>query len=161
MVGILRVRGQQVPAMAGFHYFHQWLNLALTQLLIVLAQLFVRESTDLLRTVGENATLVMVLYFIGVFLINFFTIFALPLVADKQLKPWQALKTSVMVVAKHWIKVLTLLLSVMLMWGLLSLPLAINLLWIVFIIVAAVWLLPFSLLLFALLYNNLIGNTAS
>lgn len=155
MVAILRVRGQQVSSTAGFHYFPQWLNLSLTQLLIVIAQLFVRESTDLLRTVGEDNTLVLILYFLGVFFINFFTIFALPLVADKQLKPWQAIKTSAVIVARNWIKVLTLLLSVIIIWVLLFLPLAINLLWVVFMLVAAVWLLPFSLLLLAMLYQHL------
>lgn len=152
MVAIMRVRGQKPAPLAGFRYFPLWLNLSLTQLIIVLAQLFVRESTDLLRTVGEDNTFVLILYFSGFFLINFFTIFALPLVADKQLRPWQAIKTSFTLTTRHWLKVLSFLASVMLLWIVLSLPVAINLGWLIFIAIAAVWLLPFSLLLFALLY---------
>lgn len=73
--------------------------------------------------------------------------FAIPLAADKNLSPWQALETSRKAVSHHWFKFFGLGLVVIVIYILSAIPLGIGL----------IWSLPLLFLVYGVLYLRVFG----
>lgn len=76
---------------------------------------------------------------------------ALPLVAEKGMRPWQALETSRKSVGKRWFAVfgLCMLIGLINMLGMLALG------------IGLVWTIPFTVIAFGILYRNMFGFEAA
>jgi len=72
---------------------------------------------------------------------------ALPLVFERGLSPWQALKTSRKAISQHWFKVFGLMLLVWLLLMVSAIPLLIGL----------IWTIPLMILVFGVLYRTIFG----
>ena len=82
----------------------------------------------------------------GIYLSVAYTL-ALPLVADRNMGPWEALETSRKLVTKHWLTV----------FGILAVASLLMLLSAVFFLVPLIWTLPWLVLCVGVIYRNLAG----
>jgi uncharacterized membrane protein len=79
------------------------------------------------------------------------TFFALQLVADRQLGPWQAIKTSIKATTHNWFPIFLILLALSLIMAVSCIPLGIGL----------IWTLPLLFIAKGILYRNIFGVVES
>lgn len=169
MVAIKRARGEMVSASNGYGYFNKWLFAGITLFLSVVLNIIITQAINILILrpflLGYSHSLFMVVSILVSIFFSTLWIFALPLCADKNLNPIQALWQSLKGVAPKWLTVFLLQLSVMLVNIIALLPMIFSLHFhqsglfhlagIIVTIVIAVWSFPFSLMIFGTTYHKL------
>jgi uncharacterized integral membrane protein len=169
MIAIKHTRGEKINAGTGLHYFHKIIPLAITFLIMT----FIASFISLIVRIPAIATSISVtsksfLEFISsifYLLVFSFFILSIPLVADKNFSPGQALKTSFALTKSHWIKIfisifignfIFFLTSIPLLLGVLTMSNTLIVLGIVIFIIATSWLWPFIILIQGVIYRYLV-----
>lgn len=169
MVAIRRARGEKINKTTGYRYFSRTGSLMLILALITIFSntlLYVaNQSHVIVFFQGHNHLLQMAAGIISALVCVFF-ILSIPLVADKQERPFQALAHSAKLIKPRWFRVsMILLVGYVLMLiamlptliGLLTHPLIIALGLIIFVVIL-IWLLPFLFLLEGVIYHRLVDE---
>ncbi len=134
MLGVKRATGAPVKILAIFDYAPKTLKLFGTSLLMALLVLL-----------GF-----CLLILPGIYLLVAYSL-ALPLVADKNLSPWQALEVSRKTISHHWFGFAGLYFLMAVVVLISAIPAGIGLL----------WTLPMSLICLGVIYRNAFGYTAT
>ena len=129
MLGIKRVGGEPVGLVEIFGYFKY---LPMLVLISIISAVLTYAGFVLLILPGIYLTVAYV--------------FAIPLMLDRQLSPWESLETSRKAVTKHWFSVFGTALVVYLLGALLSVTL-----------VGIIWAAPMMLLAYGILYRRIFG----
>ncbi len=170
MVAISKARGDTVRGTTGFSFFKRYLAVTITFLILtVFANIFstIFNTPAIAAQLGKARPFLDLAASIYSLFFYAFTILSLPLVIDKKLSPIAAITTSFHVVKHHWGKVILSLLSILLFTiitilpGLLGIILrhdVIVLLGFAISLVAAIWLVPFTMLIQGVLYRLLIDK---
>ena len=134
MIGVRRSVDLPISVKSVFNYFKYFLPLALTWLIM-----------SILVMLGF-----LLLVIPGIYL-AVATFFALQLVADRQLGPWQAIKTSIKATTHNWFPIFLILLALSLIMAVSCIPLGIGL----------IWTLPLLFIAKGILYRNIFGVVES
>ncbi len=153
MLAIKRVRQEKARALTIFSYYdHIWRLLAyqVILLLISFACLFVGFLVAyglMSLTIDRNISMVIGYIIGGIPLLYFVVsyIFAIPVLVDKKLGPWDALETSRRIVTPHWFSVFGLMIVLTIIVFISIIPLGIGL----------IWSMPLNLLTFGVVYKIL------
>lgn len=130
ILGIQRAGDVEISAFSIFEHYDKTVPLFLTVLLM-----------SLLISVG-----IMLLVLPGIYLAIAY-VFALPLVVDKGLSPWQALEASRKAVTHSWFKIFGIMILLLFFVWVSMLPLLLGL----------IWSLPFSFVAMGMIYRTLFG----
>ncbi len=165
MVAIKRVRNEPVNIRTGFQYFNQWLPLALAFLVISLITATIIALVTLLTDQARNHWLLiiaMTLFSTLIFNLTYaLLIFIIPLIADRKIAVFQALKISVQTAKTHWIKLFNLLIIFYALNFLALLLCEIPFIGLICYIVINIWLIPFIFLNIGVVYHQLIDREKS
>lgn len=82
----------------------------------------------------------------GIYL-SFALVLTIPLVVERKLSPWQAMRVSCQAINKHWFKVFFLFLAMSILLWISMLPLGLGL----------IWTLPMFIVMMGVLYNRIFG----
>lgn len=174
MVAIKRVRNEPVNIRTGFQYFNQWLPLALAFLVISLITATIIALVTfavnfgilpLLTDQARNHWLLIIAVTLSSTLIFNLTyallIFIIPLIADRKMAVFQALKISVQTAKTHWLKLFNLLIIFYALNLLALLICEIPFIGLICYIVINIWLIPFIFLNIGAAYHQLIDRENS
>lgn len=171
MVGLKKVRGEDIKGGVGFKYWHKWIPLGFTVLLFTIGSFIINQvftallkmavaSAGLSALLGIIAAIVMIVY------VAFF-MFNMLFVADGNKGPWGALGHSAKMVSQHWFRVILLIIFMGIVMVIAALPAILGLLcpvgWvkalgIVVSFVLMIWVIPYWNLILATIYHRLSGN---
>ncbi len=168
MIAITRARGESPRVKTGFQYFHKWIPLGITLVvtsligsipyIIVNIPGFISGSPEI-KAIADLIAMILALIIYVLFLLS------VPLVADKDKSPGQAISTSVKLVAPHWLKVFVAVLIPYVFVLIIIIPLILGFafssmlllaLGYIIFIVALIWLLPFLLMVLGTIYHRLV-----
>lgn len=169
MVALKRVRSESVEAKSGFQYWHLWVNLGITLVLVSLGVGLINVVFGALITVAFKvgfwlAVIFQVLALVAFIIYYAFVIFAVLFVADKNNSPIEAFVNCHKMVRPHWLHISKVivcvgvgLLIVFLPYFLLSLTGygLLSLLGLVISAVLAVWAIPWFHLIISGIFNKL------
>ncbi len=132
MLGIRRAANLPISFANAFGYFH-----------VVLAVIVAALLISVLTSLG-----LMLFILPGIYLSIAYT-FTLPLIAEKDFGPWQAMETSRRAVTRHWFAVFA---TVVVMWIILFLSM--------FTIIGIIWTVPMMLISIGIMYREIFGIEA-
>jgi hypothetical protein len=130
MIGVRRSVGLPISVKYVFNYFKNFIPLALTWLMM-----------SILMLLGYLFLIIPGIY------LTVATFLALQLVADRQLGPWEAVKTSIKATTHNWFAIFLLLLALFCIMAISCIPLGIGL----------IWTLPLFFIAKGILYRNVFG----
>ncbi|VUD69178.1 hypothetical protein TDB9533_04544 [Thalassocella blandensis] len=130
IIAIRRAADSSIRATSIFDYYGKIVPLFFTMLLLYLM-----------------LTLGFLLFVLPGIYLSIAYVFAMPLVVEKNLSPWQALEASRKAVTKRWFTIFAIFITVMFVFAISSLPLFIGL----------IWAIPWMSITMGILYRNIFG----
>ena len=167
MVGIKRARGEVVTPSTGYQYFNKTISLMVTMLIIAFlanVAMYIMHLPAVVAGVGSQIVWLSLLASIISILVYVFLFFSIPLVTDKNLTPWQALKASFNTIKRAWFRVLVLLVIMYLFFLIAMIPFLVGalihpyarMLGIAVLVLALIWLIPLAFYTQGVLYRKLV-----
>ena len=168
MVAIKRTRNESVDRKTGFQYFHQFVPIAITLVIVGLIGNLFTMIVNIPAIAHALGSFLPYLDLISVlFSLIVYTLFLLsvPMITDKQYTTGQALAASPMLVGPHWFRIFLIFILAYLCIFIVTIPTFIGLIFNssimtmiggVIAIVAMIWLMPFLFLLVAEIYHRLV-----
>lgn len=170
MSAIKRVRNEEVTGGTSFNYFSKFLPLAITMILMNLIPniLTAIGMSPIITSLGGHGKMIAeLLAGVTSLVVYTFLLFSMPLVADKDASPINALKQSIAAVKPHWVKVLLCIVCAYLVMAVPAIPLFIGVLaqskvlvivGAAILIAAFIWTAPLFFMIQGKLYQKLVDN---
>lgn len=168
MIAIKRARHETVTVGTGFQYFTHYVNVAITMVIVAfIASIpaLVINAPGMMPEPGATKGLLSILGGLLSTLVYTFFLLSVPLVADKNHSPKQALSQSIKLISPHWFKVFALLLISYLFILIIAIPFLIGMLLLhnivilfgaIILLIGVVWLVPFLFLITGNIYHHLV-----
>lgn len=170
MVGIKRARNESLTSTAAYKYFHMYIPLAITMVLVNLIPTVIALLLNIAITkmnLGVNRSIAEIIIVLVSVTVYSFLLLSMPLVADRHFSPLTAIKTSIQKISPHWPKVFLLLLIGYVFLFVSAIPMSLGrqlensmiiLVGSILFVIAVVWLIPFLFMIQSMIYHHLVDK---